>query len=213
MVSAHLVDPGALVGAGGPTKLATLVQLDPIYVTFNIDEQEALQVRQSLVSRGLTFQQAPPFQVEVGLQTEQGFPHPGTINYASPTVDTGTGTVGVRAVLDNKDTLLFPGLFVHVRVPTQRDVDALLVPDSALGTNQQGRYLLTVDDKNIVVQQQVAVGDLVDGGFADHHVWASKPDAHVIVAGNERAIPGNPVAPVEVTAALPDRRHDRQVLH
>jgi len=203
LIGARLVDPGALVGAGSPTKLATLVEVNPIYVNFDVSEQIAVRVRENLRKRGLKLKDLGPIPVEVGLQTESGYTHKGQIDYVSPTIDTTTGTLPVRATLDNDNVLFLPGLFVRVRVPSQNDVDVILVPDAALGTSQQGRYLLLVDAANKVVQQSVETGDLLDGGL---RIITSglKGDERVIVAGAQRVVPGDVVTPTEVDAASLD---------
>ena len=199
-MSARLVDPGAMVGAGSPTKLATIVQLDPLYVKFNIDEQQVLTVRERMREMGVTLKDLGPIPVDIGLQTETGYPHTGTLDYVAPEIDTSTGTLAGRAIIDNKDALLEPGLFVRVRIPKQLNVNSLLVPDVALGNNQQGRYLLVVDAKNVVEQRQVEVGELVDGAL---RIIKSglKPDERVIVGGAMRALPGNTVVAVTASAA------------
>jgi multidrug efflux system membrane fusion protein len=200
VVSARLAEPGALVGANGPTKLATIVQVDPIYVNFNVDEQQVLQVRQRLSSRGVTIKDLGPIPVDIGLQTEQGYPHRGMIDYIAPEVDRSTGTLPVRAILDNKRAPLPPGLFVRVRLPIEGDVEAVLAPDVALGNGQQGRYLLVVNDKNVVEQRRVDAGELLDGGLRIIKAGL-KPDERVIVGGLQRAVPGNVVHPVAVSEA------------
>ncbi len=200
VVTARLVDPGSLVGAGGPTKLATIVQIDPIYVNFSVNEQQVLQIRQQLRSQGVTLKDLGPIPVEVGLQTERGFPHAGKIDYIAPDLDQSTGTLSVRALLDNKDAVLLPGLFVRVRVPTQRDVESLLVPDRALGNGQQGRYLLVVNDKNVVEQRPVETAEAVDGGLRIIKAGL-KPEDRVVVSGIQRAVPGSAVKPVDTTLA------------
>ena len=91
---------------------------------FSVNEQQVLQIREQLRSQGLTIKDLGPIPVEVGLQTETGFPHAGKIDYIAPDLDQSTGTLPVRALLDNKDTVLLPGLFVRVRVPVQRDVES-----------------------------------------------------------------------------------------
>jgi len=199
-MSARLVDPGAMVGAGSPTKLATIVQLDPLYVKFNIDEQQVLTVRERMREMGVTLKDLGPVPVDIGLQTETGYPHTGTLDYVAPEIDTSTGTLAGRAIIDNKDALLEPGLFVRVRIPKQLNVNSLLVPDVALGNNQQGRYLLVVDAKNVVEQRQVEVGELVDGAL---RIIKSglKLDERVVVGGAMRALPGNTVVPVTASAA------------
>jgi membrane fusion protein, multidrug efflux system len=200
VVAARLVDPGSLVGAGGPTKLATIVQIDPIYVNFSVNEQQVLQIRDQLRSQGLTLKDLGPIPVEVGLQTETGFPHKGVINYIAPDLDQSTGTLPVRALLDNKAGVLLPGLFVRVRVPIQRDLESVVVPDRALGNNQLGRYVLVVNDKDVVEQRPVETGDAIDGGMRIIKSGLTAQD-RVVVNGIQRAIPGSAVKPVDAPAA------------
>jgi RND family efflux transporter MFP subunit len=115
-------------------------------------------------------------------------------------LDQSTGTLPVRALLENKQAVLLPGLFVRVRVPVQRDVESMLVPDRALGNGQQGRYLLVVNDKNIVEQRPVETGDAIDGGL---RIVKSglKPEDRVVVSGIQRAVPGSVVKPVNAPPA------------
>jgi RND family efflux transporter MFP subunit len=199
-VSARLVDPGAMVGAGSPTKLATIVQLDPLYMKFNIDEQQVLTVRERMREMGVTLKDLGPIPVDIGTQTETGYPHTGTLDYVAPEIDSSTGTLAGRAVFDNKKGVLEPGLFVRVRIPKQLNVESILVPDVALGNNQQGRYLLVVDDKNVVQQRQVEVGDLVDGSLRIIKSGIT-PEDRVIVGGMMRALPGGTVVPVTASAS------------
>src|SRR3979411_1730367 len=117
IVSAHLVSVGELVGAASPTQLATIVQLDPIYVNFNVNEQDVLRIREEARRRGMTADDLKSLPVEVGLQTESGFPHKGNLDYAAPTINQSTGTLPVRGVLPNPDRILLPGYYVRVRVP------------------------------------------------------------------------------------------------
>jgi RND family efflux transporter MFP subunit len=194
------VDPGALVGAGGPTKLATLVQIDPIFVNFTIDERQVLQVRKAMQERGISFKELGPVPVEIGLQTESGYPHAGLLDYVAPDIDASTGTLAVRARLDNKNSVLMPGLFVRVRVTAQRSVEVLLVPEKAVGTSQRGQYVLVVDAANKVQLRDVEMGDEADGGM---RIVTSglKADDRVVVGGIQRATPGATVKPVEQAAA------------
>ena len=108
-------------------------------------------------------------------------------------------------IIDNKDALLEPGLFVRVRIPKQMDVESLLVPDIALGNNQEGRYLLVVDDKNVVQERQVEVGEQIEGGLRIITSGLTLGD-RVIIGGVMRALPGNTVVPVTASAvAAPDK--------
>jgi RND family efflux transporter MFP subunit len=194
IVSARTVSIGEYVGANSqPTVLATIVEHDPIYVNFSISERDLLHIRAMIRERGLTAEDLKKVPVEVGLQTEQGYPHKGTLDYASPTVDASTGTLMARALLDNPKRVLLPGLFVRVRVPTGRQSDALLVPDVALGSDQGGRYVYVVNKDNVVEQRSVEVGPLE--GTMRVITKGLKADDRVIVAGLLRAIPGQKVDP------------------
>ncbi|MBR2120862.1 MAG: efflux RND transporter periplasmic adaptor subunit [Afipia sp.] len=193
VVSARLVSIGELVGASSPTQLATIVQLSPIYVNFNVNEQDVLRIRAAAAAKGLTSKDLKETPIEVGLQTEIGFPHQGKLDYAAPTVNQSTGTLAVRGILSNADRVLLPGYFVRVRVPLDQQKDALLIPDVALGSDQAGRYVLVVNKENVVEQRKVQTGPLegelrvIEGGL--------KPDARVVIAGLLRAIPGQKVDP------------------
>jgi RND family efflux transporter MFP subunit len=193
IVSAHLVSVGELVGAASPTQLATIVQLDPIYVNFNVNEQDVLRVRAEARRRGLTSNDLTQLPIEVGLQTESGYPHKGNLDYAAPTINQSTGTLAVRGVLPNADRVLLPGYYVRVRVPFDQQQNALLVPDVALGSDQSGRYVLVVNGDNVVEQRKVRTGP-VEG---DLRVIESglKADDRVVIAGLLRAIPGEKVDP------------------
>ena len=193
-VSARQVSVGQYVGGGAtPSVLASIVQRDPIYVTFNISEQDVLNIRQEIVRRGLTAEDLRKIPVEVGLQTETGYPHQGTLDYYAPTVNVSTGTLAARAILQNSDKVLLPGYFVRVRIPLGPPENALLVPDTAVGSDQGGRYLLVVGKDNTVVQKTVAIGPLngtlrvIDSGIA--------ADDRVVMSGLQRAIPGQTVDP------------------
>lgn len=193
IVSAHLVSVGELVGVASPTQLATIVQLDPIYVNFNVNEQDVLRIRDEARRRGLTVSDLRKLPIEIGLQTETGFPHKGQIDYISPTINQSTGTLPVRGVLPNPDRTLLPGLYVRVRVPIDKQDNALLVPDVSLGSDQAGRYVLVVNGDNLIEQRKVVTGALegelrvIESGL--------KPDDRVVIAGLLRAIPGQKVDP------------------
>ena len=194
VVTAHQVSVGELVGASSPpTQLATIVALDPIYVNFNVNEQDVLRFREEARKRGITFNDIRKLPVEVGLQTETGYPHKGKLDYVSPTLNQSTGTLAVRGLLPNPDRTLLPGFYVRIRVPFDEQQSALLVPDAALGSDQAGRYVLVVNGENIVEQRTVQTGP-VEG---DLRVIESglKSDDKVVIAGLLRAIPGQKVDP------------------
>src|SRR3954469_3402704 len=192
IVTARQVSIGELVGSGGTQVLATIVQLDPIYASFNASERDVLNVRDLLYKRGQRAANLLGTPVEVGLQTDAGYPHKGKLDYIAPTVNQGTGTLAARAELPNESRLMLPGFFVRVRVPLE-ETPALLVPTVALGADQGGRYVLTVNGENTVEQRKVeggpAVGDrtVIEKGL--------KADDRVVVGGVLRAIPGQKVDP------------------
>jgi RND family efflux transporter MFP subunit len=193
IVTAHLVSIGELVGVSSPTQLANIVALDPIYVNFNVNEQDVLRIREEARKRGMSVDELRRLPVEVGLQTESGFPHKGNLDYISPTLNQSTGTLAVRGLLANPERTLLPGFFVRVRVPFDEQKDALLVPDVALGSDQAGRYVLVVNGENVVEQRKVQTGPLE----GDLRVIESglKGDDRVVTAGLLRAIPGQKVDP------------------
>jgi RND family efflux transporter MFP subunit len=203
IVTAHLVSVGELVGASSPTQLATIVQLDPIWVNFNVNEQDVLRIREEARRRGVSVAELRQLPVEIGLQTETGYPHEGKLDYISPMLNQSTGTLAVRGILENPNRTLLPGFFVRVRVPYSAQENALLVPSTALGSDQAGRYLLVVNGDNVVEQRKVQIGPtegdlrVIESGL--------KPDDRVVIAGLLRAIPGQKVDPqlqkIETSAA------------
>ena len=194
VVSAHLVSVGELVGASSPTQLATIVALDPIWVNFNVSELDVQRIREEARRRGMTIDDLRQLPVEVGLQTETGFPRKGRLDYFAATLTQSTGTLPVRGVLPNPDRTLLPGFFVRVRVPIDQEKNGLFVPDVALGADQAGRYLLVVNGENVVEQRKVRTGPLQDDGLRVIEEGL-KPDDRVVTAGLLRAIPGQKVDP------------------
>ncbi len=198
VVTARQVSVGELVGSGGTQVLATIVQLDPIYVNFTASERDVLNVRDMLYKRNQRAADLLGTEVDVGLTTDTGFPHRGKLDYIAPQVNQGTGTLAARAVLPNESRLLLPGFFTRVRVPLQ-ETPAVLVPSVALGADQGGRYVLVVNGENIVEQRKVETGPTV----GDMTVIESglKVEDRVITAGVLRAVPGQKVDPQAQTAA------------
>jgi len=199
VVAARLLSIGSLVGVGGPTRLATIVQLDPIYVSFTISEQDALRLRNQLAARCVTVRTLGEVAVEVGLMVEEGFPHRGKLDYVTPQFDTASGTLTLRAVFENAGMHLIPGNFVRVRIPAGPAATTLLVPDEALGTDQGGRYALVLDQADLVRQQRVRTGALL-GTLRVVEAGLDAKDL-VVVSRLHRAIPGSKVEPQMVEVA------------
>jgi multidrug efflux system membrane fusion protein len=195
VVSNHLVDVGALVGSGSATKLATIVQTDPLYVYFNLSEPQVLTIKENNAKAGLPFRTTDlgGIPVEIGLQGEEGYPYKGHMDYASPQVDQSTGTLTVRAIFDNKDHTLLPGLFARVRTPFAHQDKALMTQNVAIGVSQEGSYVLVVDADNVVQRKVVKTGDregqlrIIESGL--------EPGDWVVTEGVQRAFPGAKVDP------------------
>lgn len=198
IVTARQVSVGQLVGATTPTTLSTIVQLDPIWVNFNASERDVLAVREFLAKEGKTTANLLGTSVEIGLQTEEGYPHAGKLDYVAPDIDPSTGTLAARAVLDNGNRTLLPGMFARIRIPG-KPRPALLVPDIAIGSDQAGRYVLVVNKDNVVEQRKVEPGQL-EGDLRVIEDGLAKDD-RVVFGGVMQAIPGQKVDPVPGTVA------------
>lgn len=204
VVTARLVSVGELVGPNNASTLASIVQFNPIYVDFNVSEKDVLRIRASMQKRGITAQDLKKIPAEIGLQTETGYPHKGTLDYAAPTVTAATGALPVRAVLDNAERQLLPGYFVRVRVPLFEEPNVLLVPDRAIGSDQSGRYLLIAGKDDVVEQRTVQIGQLV--GELRVITSGINTDDRIVVSGLLAAVPGQKIEPQmkDVSASAAD---------
>jgi len=189
----NLLTKGNLVVAD-QTVLTTIVSQDPMYAYFDVDENIMLHVRRLIREGKATSYEKAAYPVAIGLSSEQGYPHQGTIDYVSNQVNPGTGTLNVRGKFPNTDRILTPGLFCRVRVPIGKPHRALLVTDRALGSDQGQPFLLLVDANNQVVRRDVQTGARQDGGLREI-TDGLKRDDWVIVDGLLRVRPGVTVEP------------------
>lgn len=178
---------GSLVGSMESTALTTIYDDSKIYTWFTMPDRIFLLAKQA----GDVKDDQPFPEVELATEVDQGFPHRGQIDYADPAVDAETGTLRIRAVFDNENGALVGGLFVRCRISIQTIPNALLVPETAIGVDQVGRYVFVVDDQGTVERRKVELGPM-DG---DLRVINSglKADDRVIVRGILRARPGGKV--------------------
>jgi RND family efflux transporter MFP subunit len=196
IVSRNLVDRGNLVGQGGPTLLTTINCMDPMYVYFNVPENVVLSFLAARRNRVANEEDAKRgLKAFVALADEDGFPHEGVIDYVDNTVDPRTGTIEMRAVLPNADFWFFPGLFVRIKVPGDEIPGALVIPETALGTDLGGKYVYVVGEGNIVEQRYLTLG-LTQGDGTVHVREGLTPEDTVIVNGIMFARPGLPVTPL-----------------
>lgn len=183
-VTEHQADVGALVGSGNPTTLATIVRLDPIHVSFSISDTDMLRIRQQLRAEGKTPKDLGNVPIEAATKLDQDFPHRGRLDYVAPQTDAATGTLAVRAVFDNPGLDFLPNLFLHLRIPIDSVEGAPLLPPNAIGTDQQGRFVLAVGENGAVERRAVELlersGNLqaVQGAIAagDHIVLNAAGD-------------------------------------
>jgi membrane fusion protein, multidrug efflux system len=185
------VDPGNLVGSGGSTVLASINQIDPIYVYFNISDHDLARLRKR--ARGIPgSSDSRNWSVQVGLPGEDGYPHQGRLDFAAISLTTTTGTLLMRGILPNRDGGILPGLYARVRVPLEQKA-SLVVPEVAIGHDQQGSYVFVVDEKNVVERRSVKTGPTVDALRAIDDGLTGKE--WVVVNGLLRAGPGRHVTP------------------
>ncbi|MAL87879.1 MULTISPECIES: efflux RND transporter periplasmic adaptor subunit [unclassified Brevundimonas] len=193
-VSDRRVDAGNLVGGGSSAAdvLTTIVASSPIHFVF--EASEAVMLRYQRDARDGT--SAP---IRIRLQDETGFRWSGTVDFSDNVVDPASGTIRLRAVVQNGDGFLKPGLFGQARVAGAAPYQALLVPDAAVATDQARRVVYVVDAENMVVARPVELGPLSDGLRVIRS--GIEPTDRVIVNGQLRARPGQPVTPKTVEIA------------
>jgi len=196
-VSRFFVTVGNLIQSGDQnsgTMLTTIVSVDPMYANFDIDERTVQRVLLSM-REGKAAESAPEteWRVSLGLATEEGFPHQGTINFVDNQVNPKTGTLRVRGVFHNRDQSLSPGFFARVRVPIGPPHQALLVSDRAIDNDQGQKILYIVNDGNQVVARSIRVGALHDGLRAIE--GGLKPGERIIVNGLQQVRRGAIVEP------------------
>jgi RND family efflux transporter MFP subunit len=190
-ISRANVTLGNLV-ANGQTLLTTLVSLDPIYVRFDGDEQAYLRHVKAAKDRAAAGSKEAVSPVLVGLADEAGYPHPGVMVFLDNEVDPQTGTIRTRAKLDNHDRAFTPGLFARVRLLGDKKYDALLINDSAVGTDQTVKYVLVVGADNKVEYRPVKLGPVIDGLRVVRE--GLKVNETIVVNGLQRVRPGSPVS-------------------
>lgn len=196
-VGRNRVDAGNLVGQSEPTLLTTVNRIDPIFVYFDAPE--------SLVLSMLDFERRRDQYSEeelselgkayISTAADEDFPHEGRIDFVGNTVDPTTGTIEMRAAVPNGNDVLFPGLFVRVRMPGLLRKDAILVNETAVGTDLGGKYVMVVGEGNLVEQRYVSLGQLQDDGMIVVMDGLSADEVYVS-NGLLRARPGFPVTPL-----------------
>jgi multidrug efflux system membrane fusion protein len=190
-ISRAEITVGNLVGAGpGAPVLTTLVSVSPVYLAFDMDEQTyqryaaAGAAGNSGVSR---------ISVAAGLSGEEGYPHQGRMKSLDNQLDTASGTIRVRAVLDNATGTLTPGEFARVRVGGAPNQLRLLIDDRAVGTDQDKKFVMVVGPDNKVAYRNITLGPIVEGLRVVRS--GLQKNEHIVVSGLQRVRPNDVVAP------------------
>jgi multidrug efflux system membrane fusion protein len=189
----HLINPGNLVGAGTNTQLAEINRVDPMYVYFTVAETELLKIRRRVKEPSNGELPSRPIPFYFGLTDEEGFPHEGKLDFASLSVAPTTGTLQLRGIFANPGSLIVPGLFVRVRVVSPEKHPTLLIPATAVSFDEQGEYVVIVDNRNIVRRRSVKTGTQIGQQLAVDHGLSSED--RIVTEGLLQAIPGREVNP------------------
>jgi len=198
-VSRAEVTVGNVVAAGASSvPLTTLVSVSRMYASFDVDEQSFLRYVNAARARGA---EVP---VELGLADEDGYSRTGYVQSVDNRLDTSSGTIRVRAVFDNADGRLVPGLYARIRLGGSEPRPALLVDERAIGTDQDKRYVLVLDAENRAVYRQVKLGANQDGlRVVDSGL---QPGERIVVNGLQRIRPGDAVTPKLVPMLASERQ-------
>jgi len=195
-VSRAEITVGNLVSVSNSPLLATVIANTPIYADFEIDEATFLEYAHAHMTGNDQVKQIP---VAMALTGETGAPHTGHIESFDNRLNNASGTVRVRAVFDNADGVLVPGLFAHIKLGGASETDAILITDRAVGTDQSKKFVLVVGDDNKAQHREIKLGSITEDGLRVV-TDGLKPGEKIIVSGMQRVMmPGQEVKP-EVVA-------------
>jgi len=199
-VSRALLTEGNYVSgiAGASTMLTTIVSVNPVYVYVDVDEDTLLKYNTLAATKKLDTDSDGKVPVELQLGDEQSFPHRGHIESFDNKLDPNTGSILLRAVFDNADGRIVPGLFARIRVPLSEKHPAMLVTERAIGTDQAQKYVLSLTQSNTVAYSAVKLGPVINGMRVIRS--GLQPGDKIVVNGLQRVRPGMPVAPQEQVA-------------
>jgi RND family efflux transporter MFP subunit len=217
-IGAAKLDVGNLVNAGGSDPLlATVVSVDPIRIYFNVDERSLMRYANNA---GINVKNLTEFLARMkddkatftfARDGEKEFKHTGTLAFADNRIDPTTGTMQIYGTLSNKDGNFVPGARVRVRLTIGKPYEALLVPETAILSDQDKRYVLIADDKNVVRRRNVTLGALTDDGMRaiqpeDKLPEGEKPENWWVLVDNlQRARLNYPIDPQKPAATSPTK--------
>jgi membrane fusion protein, multidrug efflux system len=199
-ISRELITSGNLVnGSGGDaTRLATIVSMNPVYMSVDVDERAILSYRREAQKQGRKLEGT---KVELALSDEQGFPHAGHVDYVAPMENPATGTVSVRGVFANTDELLSPGFFARMRIRGGAAYTAVLLPDRAIGTDQADHFVWVMSQDQKVAQRKISLGKKI----GDLRVISQglQTGDWVVIEGVQKLRTNSPIEPEKITLATP----------
>lgn len=200
-VSSRQVDIGNLVtGDPSATLLTTIVSLDPIYFEFDMSEADFLAYQRAVERGDLPSTRDNKTVVQAHLPDEENWPYQGTMNFVDNRIDPNSGTIRARAVLPNPEHFITPGQFGRLRIPGSNEYEAVIIPDSAILTDQSNRIVMTVSDDNTVVPVVIRPGPSQPGGLRIVREGLAGTE-RIIINGLVRAQPGGKVTPEQGTIA------------
>jgi RND family efflux transporter MFP subunit len=197
-IGRHLVDVGNLV-LPDSTLLAVIESIDPIHAYFSVSERDLLRIMDMLRKNLLPDPEKHPPELFLSLADEDNFPHKGVLDFREVGVDPSTGTTLRRALFDNKNSLLLPGMFVRIRGALGKAQPQLVIEERAIGSDQRGNFVLVVNDKNLVEYRPVKLGSSEQGQRVI--LEGLKANEWIVVNGLQRARPGAPVTPEKAAVA------------
>lgn len=208
-VSNALITKGNYVTAGDSV-LTTLVSTHQVFAYFDADEQTYLKYTQLAKQGARPSSRDVENPVQMGLANDEGFPHEGVIDFVDNRVNIRTGTIRGRAVFDNSDGSLIPGLFARIRLIGSASYDGLLIDDKAIGTDLNNKFVLVLDDQNTVQYRRVTLGEKVGGLRIVKD--GLQPGETIVVNGLQRVRPGSPVTPQNVAMASEEQIDSLQAM-
>lgn len=195
ITSLEQVSEGSLIGTDATSSLLTsITQIDPVYVNFSFTDSEAAEIRKLREARGATGQDADRLRIKIFFGDGQAYDKEGVIDFTSSSLDTETGTLGARAVVENPDQRLIPGQFVRASILGVTIDDAILVPKAALMQSPQGQFVYVVNKDNVAEVRPITISrELTDSWLVSDGL---KPGDRIITEGVIKAAPGKAVQPV-----------------
>ena len=195
-ISRELITAGNSVNGGDiePTRLATIVSMNPVYISIDVDERAILSYRREAKKQNHPLE---GIKLELALADEQGFPHEGHLDYVAPMENPATGTVTVRGIFKNEDELLRPGFFARLRIKGGAAYSALLLPDRAIGNDMAEHFVWVMRQDQKVTQRKIVLGKKINELRVINQ--GLQPGEWVVIEGVQKLKPDSKIEPEKIT--------------